>query len=158
MSAPNAAVRDSQEIGYGFLAARASIALRQALDDKELSSDDVALLVDASEFLKDISDGALITTGSVREGVSASRSIAALDVAFGPLETLKQLVKSEAEIAPLFQSLSQAVGSLATKATEGVNKQELKLAEQFFSGLSSWLLEELSSKSRSARGASAFVF
>jgi hypothetical protein len=144
-------MRDAEEIGYGFLAARASIALRNSMRKQELSADERAVLVKAAVFLNEIADGALITKGNMLEGVRPSRSIAALDVAFGPLDTLKHLVKSEQhEIAPVFRRLSEAVKAVR----EGTDSPELAPsindAQQFFDNLSGWLANELATRKRSA--------
>lgn len=149
MSAPHPSIRDGEEIGYGFVAAKACVALDHVLREGSLSDADRAALTPASQFLKDIADGAAITMGGVREGVSASRSMAALDVAFGPLETLKRLVRDEAEIAPVFLKLSESLEELSEgRKTSAALKTELVAAQQFFDSLSSWLIDELGTRSR----------
>jgi hypothetical protein len=151
MSAPRRAMRDAEEIRYGFLAAKASVALQQAMRNEQLTPDDLAVLAKASRFLSDIADGASILDGHVLEGVRPSRSIAALDVAFGPLDLLKQLVDTEKdEIAPVFRKLSQAVSAVHDGAGPAELRPTITHAQQFFDGLSGWLANEVSKRKDSA--------
>ena len=147
MGAPNQLLRDAETIGIGFLASRTSSVLRQLLDGKKIGNDEVHVLEDASRFLQDISDGARFTaSGNFREGASPSRSIAALDVAFGAIDVLKQLVSDEHGVARFFEDLASAV----TKAGSSGNSQEiadsLRTADQFFEALGTWLSNELRSR------------
>jgi len=141
-------MRNAEEIGYGFLATKASITLRVAFQ-RRLSKDESAVLGKAAMFLNEIANGALISKGTVLEGVRPSRSIAALNVAFGPVETLKRLIKSEhQEIAPVFERLSKAVKAIQEGADPVPLKPDLSEAQEFFDGLSGWLASEISSRKR----------
>lgn len=149
MSAPKRAVRDAQEIAYGFLAAKASIALGHAIDRRQLSVDERAVLSKAAKFLDEIANGALITKGNVLEGVRPSKSLAALDVAFGPLDTLKKVVNDGQDgIAPVFSKMSEAVRSLQEGSYSADLTVTIAGARQFFDGLSGWLATELANRKR----------
>jgi hypothetical protein len=149
MSAPKRAMRNAEEIGYGFLAAKASLAL-QVAQQRQLSADETAVLGKAATFLNEIANGAKISKGAVLEGVRPSSSIAALNVAFGPLEILKRLIKSDREeIAPVFIRLSQAVKAVQEGADPNTLKPTLSEAQEFFDGLSGWLASEINARKRS---------
>lgn len=141
-------MRNAQDIGYGFLAARASIALRTARD-RPLTADENVVLAKAATFLDEIAHGALISTGTVLEGVKPSRSIAALSTAFGPLETVRRLVNAEhAEIAPVFARLSRAVRAIQEGASTQQHQPAVDEAQEFFDELSGWLENELAQRKR----------
>src|SRR5258708_6389652 len=149
MSAPKRAMRNAEEIGYGFLAAKASLVLKVA-HQRQLSADETAVLGKEANFLNEIANGAKISKGAVLEGVRPSSSIAALNVAFGPLEILKRLVNSErAEIAPVFMRLSQAVKAVQEGADPLPLRPTLSEAQEFFDGLSGWLASEINARKRS---------
>jgi hypothetical protein len=142
-------MRNAEEIGYGFLAVRASNALRDA-SKRPLSKDEGAVLEHAATFLNEIANGARISEGAVLDGVRPSRSIAALNVAMGPLEALKRLVQAEhEEIAPVFSRLSQAVRAIHDGADPVPLEPSLNEAREFFESLSGWLANEISTRKRS---------
>jgi hypothetical protein len=146
MSAPRRAARDAGDLGYSFLAVRAARTL-PVVGQRQLAADERAVLTKAADFLSDISNGALITGGGVLEGVRPSRSIAALNVAFGPLEQLRRITQDDKEIATVFGRLSQAVRAAAN--AQLAEAQDIETAQSFFSGLSDWLSTELSARKRS---------
>ena len=151
MSAPKRAMRDAHDIEIGFLAAKASLALRNALSG-QLSADDRAALRKAAELLDEIATGAQRAKGAVLQGVRPSRSMAALHVAFGPIDTLKKLVNQDQEgLLPMFQRLSQAVRAAESNGNLEEWHPSLNHAQEFFSGLSDWHASALASRKR-ARG------
>ena len=147
VSAPNQLLRDAEAISYGFMAARTSNALRQALDNQHISADDKEVLENARLFLQDISDGASFTaSGAFRHGANPSRSLAALDVAFGPLDALRHLVNQHADVSAFFEELANAVSKVKTTgSTEGV-EAPLQGAREFFEALNVWLSAELNTR------------
>lgn len=159
MSAPKVGMREANEVSYGFLAERTSIALLQALNARSLSEDDLAILQRASSFLNEIADGALNTaTGSFAEGVRPSTSIAALEVALGPLESLKQLVRNDQhQIAPVFRRLADAVGAVKSGRVRRTERPSIQEAQIFFDEMSGWLANELQNRKRSAARARSHV-
>lgn len=147
VGAPNQLLQDAETIGIGFLAARTSSVLRQVLGGLPIGVDEEHVLADAARFLQDVSDGAQFTvSGNFREGASPSRSIAALDVAFGAIDVLKQTVKQDEGVASFFEDLADAV----TKAREAGLTDDiatpLKTADKFFEALGTWLSTELRSR------------
>jgi hypothetical protein len=150
MSAPKRALRDAEGIRVGFLAARASSALTKVLQQADLTADESADLAKATLFLTDIADGVRLTSrGDTTESVRPSRSIAALDVALGPLDQLREFVKAEhQELEPMFRRFSDAV--LAAQARIDIEKQlkSITEAQVFFEGLSGWLANEIATRKR----------
>ena len=151
MSAPKLAMRDVNEISQGFLAERAALVLDQALKNKTLTADDLAVLRRAAAFLNEIADGGLNTaTGQFTEGVRPSASIAALEVALGPLETLKQLVRNDQDqIAPVFRRLATAVSSATSGRVRNPERDSIVEAHHFFDEMSGWLANEIHNRKRS---------
>ena len=146
MSAPNQLMQDAETISYGFLAARTSNALRHLMAGQALDIDDERILEDATRFLQDISDGARFTaSGNFREGANPSRSIAALDVAFGAIDLLKQLVNQERNVASFFDDLAQAVSKAREAGISPEVVESVQTADQFFEALGTWLSNELHS-------------
>jgi hypothetical protein len=147
MGSPNQLMREAESISYGFLAAKTSSVLREVLEGKPIGADDQHVLEDASQFLQDISDGARFTAnGNFREGANPSRSIAALDVAFGAIDLLKQLVKQEKEVATLFERLAQAVRAARVGQVTAEIADSVRTADRFFEALGAWLSNELHSQ------------
>jgi hypothetical protein len=144
MSARNRSLRHADDIGNGFLATKTTIALRNALGG-QLSGDDRVILERAAELLDEIATGAQRTKGTVVEGVRPSRSIAALHVALGPIDTLKRLVKNDVGgISPLCQRLSSAMRAVVRPDADPKPLQPaINEAQEFFEGLSGWLASEL---------------
>jgi hypothetical protein len=146
MSAPNQLMQDADTISYGFLAARTSNALRNLMAGNSLGSDDERVLEEATRFLQDISDGARFTaSGNFREGANPSRSIAALDVAFGAIDLLKQLVSREKNVASFFEELAKAVSQAREAGVSPDVAGSVQSADQFFDALGTWLSNELHS-------------
>lgn len=147
MNTPNVLFRDADAISCGFMTARASNLLRRVLDKKPISTDEVVLLSSAERFLRDVADGAQFTTsGAFREGANPSRSLAALDVAFGPIKVVKALVEHEANFASLFEDLASAVAKVKdTKSPEGI-EDSLGRARLFFEALADWFANNLDSR------------
>jgi hypothetical protein len=147
MSAPNQLLRDAEAISFGFMSARTSNVLRQVLENRQISADDMDVLGNAQLFLQDISDGANFTaSGAFRHGANPSRSLAALDVAFGPLDALRHLVNQHEDVAAFFEDLAKAVSKVkATGSIEGVETQ-LQGALEFFEALNVWLSTELNTR------------
>jgi hypothetical protein len=147
MSAPNPLFRDADSISCGFMTARASNLLRRVLEKKPISTDEVALLSSAERFLRDVADGAQFTaSGAFREGANPTRSLAALDVAFGPIKVVRALVEHEANFAGLFEELASAVSKVKdTLSPEGV-EDSLGRARQFFEALADWIANNLDSR------------
>src|SRR5580658_2144569 len=109
MNAPHPLFRDADSVGRGFMTARASNLLRRVMERKPISADEVELLSIAERFLRDVADGAQFTaSGAFREGANPSRSLAALDIAFGPMRVIKSLVERDS-FADLFEELASAV-------------------------------------------------
>ena len=129
------------------MTARASNLLKRVLDNKPISADELALLSNAERFLRDAADGALFTaSGAFREGANPSRSLAALDVAFGPIKVIKTLVQQEANFASLFEELASAVSKAKqTQSSEGI-EASLGRARQFFEALAEWIAGNLDSR------------
>jgi hypothetical protein len=151
MSARNRSMRHADDIGNGFLATKTSIALRNALGGR-LSEDDRVILGRAAELLDEIATGAQRTKGTVVEGVRPSRSIAALHVALGPIDTLKRLVKNDVGgISPLCQRLSRAMRAVQGDADPKPLQPAISEAQEFFDGLSGWLASELAVRRTSAK-------
>lgn len=146
MSAPNPLFRDADSVSCGFMTARASNLLQRVLEKKPISTDEVALLSNAERFLRDVADGAQFTTsGAFREGANPSRSLAALDVAFGPIKVIRTLVQ-EANFANLFEELASAVSKAKeTHSAEGI-EDSLSRARQFFEALAEWIANDLDSR------------
>lgn len=147
MSAPDRLVRDAEAISFSFLTAKTSNVLQRVLDKRRITGDETAVLENAFRFLQDISDGARFTVqGNFREGANPSRSIAALDVALGPIDALKKLVSHEDNFATFFDELAHAVEQVRnTGSGQGV-EAPLQSAKQFFEVLSSWLADELNTR------------
>jgi hypothetical protein len=146
MSAPSQLHRDAEELSYSFLAARASDVLQHALENQPLNQDDSEVLSDAALFLKAISDGARFTgSGTFRQGAIPSHSIAALDVAFGPIEALRQ-VASERDLVSAFDDLSVAVNIVRETGSAIQHEVEVQKARLFFEELSNWLESEFSTR------------
>jgi len=147
MSAPTPLFRDADSVSCGFMTARASNLLKRVLDKKPISTDEMALLSNAERFLRDAADGAQFTTsGAFREGANPSRSLAALDVAFGPIKVIRTLVRQEANFANLFEELASAVSKAKeTQSAEGI-EDSLSRARQFFEALAEWIANDLDSR------------
>lgn len=147
MNAPNPLFRDADSVSCGFMTARTSNLLKRVLDKKPISTDEVALLSSAERFLRDVADGAQFTTsGAFREGANPSRSLAALDVAFGPIKVIQTLVEHEANFATLFEELASAVSKAKeTQSSEGI-EDSLGRARQFFEALAEWIANNLDSR------------
>src|SRR5687767_2092511 len=115
MSAPNVMQREASLIGYGILSVKATSALRSALDQQPLSTDDREALRRAAEFLEEIAAGTQIaTTGTWRQGVRPSRSMAALDFAAAPMESVRGSIRGS---VPLF------FAQMATAVASGANNR-----------------------------------
>lgn len=151
MSAPRRAMRDAQEISYGFLAAKTSSALSKVKERHPLSQDDIAVLGKATTFLKEIADGVLITSkGEIAEGVRPSSSIAALDFALGPIASLKEIIKAEhSELEPMFRRLWAAVSAAHENRVIPNFANSISEAQLFFDDLSAWLANEFTARKRS---------
>lgn len=147
MNAPNPLFRDADSVGRGFMTARASNLLGRVLERKPISADEAVLLSNAERFLRDVADGAQFTaSGAFRDGASPSRSLAALDVAFGPIKVIKTLVEREASFAALFEELASAVSrARQTGSSEGI-EESLGRARQFFEALAEWIANSLDSR------------
>jgi hypothetical protein len=148
MSAPKRAMRDARDIANGFLAAKAAVALRNA-SSGQLSADDRAALSRAADLLDQIVTGTQRTKGEVVHGVRPSRSIAALNLALGPIDTLKKLVKTDQEgLSPFFQRLAHAVRAVEQDADLSGLEASLSDAREFFDGVSGWHASALASRRR----------
>jgi hypothetical protein len=158
MSAPKRAMRDATDIDNGFLAAKASVALRNAAAGN-LSVDDRIILGRAADLLQEVATGAQRAQGAVVQGVRPSRSIAALHLALGPMDTLKRLVNNDPQgLSPLFGRLAQAVRAVQAGADLNDLRPALDSAQEFFDGLSGWHASALAARKRSGgrdRGRSA---
>lgn len=151
MSARNRSMRHADDIGNGFLATKTSIALKNALGGR-LSADDRIILGRAAELLDEIAMGAQRTKGTIVEGVRPSRSIAALHVALGPIDTLKRLVKNDVGgISPLCQRLSSAMRAVQSDADPNPLRPAISEAQEFFDGLSGWFASELAVRRTSTK-------
>jgi hypothetical protein len=147
MSAPGQLVQDAETISFGFLSAKTSDALAHALETDAVTPEHVEILEKAASFLRDISDGARFTmSGTFRPGAVPARSIAALDIAFGPIQSLRKLVAQRNDLAAFFDELAQAV--IEVKNTGHAHQVEVpvRAAQSFFEGLNDWLNLELRSR------------
>lgn len=146
MNASAHSLQNVEHINASFLAAKASEAIARALEHQALTIDQKFTLKEASQFLGTVSNGALLASGgAVAAGVSPSRSIAALDFAFGPIGALKRLAQQD-DLAKFFSSLSDSIAALEANGDAAVTPHELLKAQQFFDALHEWLAEELTSR------------
>jgi hypothetical protein len=147
MNAPHPLFRDADSVGRGFMTARASNLLGRVLERKPISADEVELLSSAERFLRDVADGAQFTaSGAFREGANPSRSLAALDIAFGPIRVIRTLIEREASFADLFEELASAVSKAReTGSADGI-EESLGRARQFFEALAEWIANSLDSR------------
>lgn len=139
--------RSAEPMSFAFLATRASNALERVIEDKPIGADEKDVLDQAVQFLREISNGAQISThGTFAEGLSPSRSLAALDIAFGPIDALRRLVSNEKDVALIFEKLSNAVEHVReTGKTEG-NVTLMQGVKQFFDALSAFVLNDLATR------------
>ena len=146
MNAPHPLFRDADSVGRSFMTARASNLLGRVLERKPISADEVELLSSAERFLRDVADGAQFTaSGAFREGANPSRSLAALDIAFGPMRVIKSLVERDS-FADLFEELASAVSKAReTGSSDGI-EESLGRARQFFEALAEWIANSLDSR------------
>jgi hypothetical protein len=147
MSFPKQILRNAEELSVSFLSAQTSSVLSNALRKLELSRSEKHTLDDAAVFLEQIADGAQIAnTATVRSGSSPSLSIAAFDIALGPIATLKNIVRQDEELDAFFGNLASAVRGLGQAGHVGAEADEgrIKVAQTFFESLRSWLANELS--------------
>jgi hypothetical protein len=134
---------NADSIGLSFVTARASQALTHLLNGVNLGDEDRDALSKGSRFLLEISNGADISVhGTIREGVSPSRSLEALEVAFGPMDALRTMVSSEEDMAKLFRELADAVSAVAG-GTEKPALQALRSARDFFEALQRYVAQDL---------------
>jgi hypothetical protein len=145
MSAPLNLLRNAEEIGVGFLSSKASSALEKVLTDEEITHEERSALKEAARFLRETSQGASIASGSIIQGVSPSRSIAAFDLALGPIDTLKVISQQDA-LGDFFLALADAVEGLVTTQTATQSKENLRKAKIFFEALCHWVLAEANSR------------
>lgn len=144
MSYPKQVLRDAEELSVSFLSSKTSAVLDHALGNTALSAPERQTLGDAATFLDQIADGAQIaTTATVREGVSPSRSIAALDMALGPMAALKNIVRQDEQLDAFFGSLATAVRTLGQTGAIA-DAEQIRTAKTFFEALRTWLADELS--------------
>lgn len=147
MSAPKQLLKNADEIRVGFLSARTSAVLANVLAQNNLAETDKPTLQEAEAFLTEIAEGANIaTTSTFRQGVSPSRSIAAFDLALGPIQALKMLVGRDSKLDSFFESLSQAIHRLRETGDSTLDAKELEHAKGFFDALRSWVTSEVNTK------------
>ena len=147
MSFPKQVLREAEELSVSFLSAQTVSALKNALQKQALSGSERHTLDDAATFLEQIAAGAEIASAStVRAGSSPSRSIAAFDMALGPIGALKSLVREDQGLDLFFGGLANAVRTLGETGAVGANagEEQIQTARTFFEGLRGWLAAELS--------------
>jgi len=139
MSGANVVMREAEYLGCGFLAVQSQETIARRLGRKELTDEDKLILGRASEFLKNIADGAdLVSTG--RSGAHNSRaSMQALDFAMGPLESLQSLI-GDGKIAEFFRGLATATEKASH---DEIDTEQLQCSKQFFEVLYHSTLETL---------------
>jgi hypothetical protein len=143
MSAPRQLIQDAEAIRYGFLSARTSDALSSVLQKNSATQEELEILEKAARFLRDISDGATFTVnGAFRQGAEPARSMAALDVALGPIDALRTLVRAN-NLAEFFNNLAQAVTVVKETGHAHDVQKPAREAQEFFEHLNSWLSQEL---------------
>jgi hypothetical protein len=145
MSFPNQVLRGTEELSVNFLSAQTYSALNHALQKQDLSAPERLTLENAATFLEQIADGAeFANRASTRFGSTPSRSIAALDMALGPLDALKEIVGENEELDSFFGGLAGAVRSLGASGHVSDNESQIQLAATFFELLRNWLASRIS--------------
>jgi hypothetical protein len=142
VSAPSTVLRQASSFRYGVLSVKTAKILRATLDDHVLTEEGKDTLRRAAAFLVDISDGARMATGTIRARARAhpSRSIAALDYALAPIETLRANLGDD--IAPHFDRMARALNAVASNRLAPDQRQILEQALQFFETLRSSLVRD----------------
>jgi len=139
-------IQDAEAIRYGFLSARTSDALSSVLEKDSATQEELEILAKAARFLRDISDGTTFTvSGAFRQGAVPARSMAALDVALGPIDALRSLVR-ENNLAVFFNNLAQAVTAVRETGHAREVQESAREAQEFFEHLNSWLSQELKAR------------
>lgn len=146
MSAPNNQAIDSENLKYGFLAARAEEALNKKLENQELSGDDIRILSEAHLFLNTLAEGAELVETGVYRGHNSRESMRALRMAMDPLKQLSE-AQQQPEIADYFQKLTRALDPKVL-ATSNYDPELLRAAERFFQLLYGFLTTAISRNRR----------
>lgn len=136
MSAPAFETRAADYIGQSFLAIKAKKAINVFLKGEALSESEKEVLFKAHKFLKEIASGASLVATGESKGFKPMESMAALNYAMDPIESLRDLL-GDRDIATFFNEMADSVelgakGSLDALPAKG---EMLQFAVSFFEAL-----------------------
>lgn len=145
MSAPSLQYQNAKFMNYGFLAAKAEKAVHALCQKQPLTAEEVAVLKDGSEFLKQVATGAQALSSGNYQVQNLKSAMEAFEFVIDPLEQLGDAL-NQMDIAAALNDAADTVVKLGDQGTENISNeqlQELELFRVFYESFYSFICSQL---------------
>ena len=130
MSAPSLEYQNAKYLNFGFLAAKAEKASQALTENRSLTTEEISVLKNGSEFLKQVATGAKALYSGDYQVQNLKGAMEAFEFVMDPLEQLGAVLNGT-DIAKALNDAAETVVKLGNEGTQNISEVQQKQVELF---------------------------